>query len=297
MVSRVEKYNGDNFSLETTQTRVSRNARLYEEVYDKNGDLENLPLADNTKDIDIHKLKELISSMDESSTSDDVSSNYDDSFWDNKKRNIDDEKIHDINKLLEKAKYENGKLKESENELLKTSRNILSKLDIDENYSFDDDKYSDVKSIAKDNKNDLDMTREMKYHTKQLSVDPLIEQVMPDNDLAMDLFFDLKPTDNTIVTKPIKDTSDSKSDNVSIKEIDAKKIDDTSDIDIIKKNVNGIDNDFFTSSYSFSSKDFSDDEYDDEKGGSILKIILLIIGVILLVGVIVYFVINFGIGS
>lgn len=290
-MSRVDKNNIDDYTPEATiQSRVSRNSRLYQEVFDENDELENLPLDDNSRDIDINKLKEIISDVDNNKT--DISRDYDDSFWENKKRNIDDNKIYDINKLLEKAKYENGKLKESESDLLKTSRQILSKLDIEDDYNIDDDKISNSKSNDSNN-DDLEMTREMKFHTKQLSVDPLIEQVMPDNDLAMDLFFDLKPTDDTLVTEPIREDKLSDS-----QEIDLKKIEDTSDIDVIKDDTKQIDRDFFTSSYEFSSKDFSDDD-DFEEGGSgnVVKIILLVIGILLLIGVIIYFVINFGFGN
>ena len=294
MEGRVNKnYDNDNILL----SRVNRNSRLYDEVYNEHGDLENFPLADNTKDIDINKLKELISSMNEDKESD-ISNEYDDSFWENKKRYIDDNRVYDINKMLEKAKYENDKLKDSESELLKISRNILSRLNIDDYET--NDKYNDksFRSNSYNKDDNLEMTREMKYHTKQINNDPLIEQVMPDNDLAMDLFFELKPTGNTIVTKPIKE-SDSKvnKDNVSVKEIDTKSIDDTSDIDIIKKGVGGVDKDFFTSSYTFSDSDFSDDELtDNEKLSGIIKNILLVIGIILLVGVILFFIIYFGTG-
>ena len=281
-------------SNSSLQSRISRNARLYEEVYDSHGDLENLPLADNTKDTDINKLKELISDMNDKKTDNDISLKYDDSFWENKKRNIDDEKIHDINKLLEKARYENVKLKDSDNDLLKSTRNILSKLDVDDIHDIEENNnyssYEDEEVVH----DKLEMTRELKYRDKQKEADSLIDNVMPDNDLAMDLFFDLKPTGDTIVTDPIKNTN-----TISTKEIDTRELSDTSDIDIIKKDVSGIDRDFFTSSYEFSDKDFSDDEdlFDDNRGSGIFKIILLIIGVILLVGVIVYFVINFGIGA
>ena len=281
-------------SNSSLQSRISRNARLYEEVYDSHGDLENLPLADNTKDIDINKLKELISDMNDKKTDNDISLKYDDSFWENKKRNIDDEKIHDINKLLEKARYENVKLKDSDNDLLKSTRNILSQLDVDDIHDIEENNnyssYEDEEVVH----DKLEMTRELKYRDKQKEADSLIDNVMPDNDLAMDLFFDLKPTGDTIVTDPIKNTN-----TISTKEIDTRELSDTSDIDIIKKDVSGIDRDFFTSSYEFSDKDFSDDEdlFDDNRGSGIFKIILLIIGVILLVGVIVYFVINFGIGA
>ncbi len=289
MSSRVDKYSNDSDNI---QSRVSRNARLYESVYDEHGDLENLPLADNTRDIDINKLKDLISGMD-NEASDDSALNIDDSFWENKKRNIDNDRVYDINKMLEKAKYENGKLKDSESELLKTSRQILSTLDIDDKYDEEDTSYD---KESEDNYVDdkLSMTREMKYHTKQLSRDPLIEQVMPTNDLAMDLFFDLKPTGDTMVTKPIKEDSD---DDIPSREIDLKKVSDTSDIDIIKKDADGIDKDFFTSSYAFSDNDFSDDDdEDDGESSNVLKIILLVLGILILLGLIVYFVMKFGFG-
>ena len=275
-------------------SRVSRNSNLYKEFYSGNNDLENLPLSDNTNEIDIDKLKEIISGYNNEPS---VSNNFDSSIFERKTRNIDKDRIYDINKLLEKAKYDNVKLKDSESELLKTSRNILSRLEVDsDNVGNDLDTYnssvdSDVNNLSS---NGLEMTREMKYHTKQLSVDPIIEQVMPDNDLAMDLFFDLKPTGDTIVTKPIKDNSISN--NSVNREIDTKSVDDTSDIDIIKKGADGVDNDFFTSSYEFSSKDFNDDFSEEGSSGGILKIILLIIGIIALVALIVYFVINFGLG-
>ena len=149
-MSRVDKNNIDDYTPEATiQSRVSRNSRLYQEVFDENDELENLPLDDNSRDIDINKLKEIISDVDNNKT--DISRDYDDSFWENKKRNIDDNKIYDINKLLEKAKYENGKLKESESDLLKTSRQILSKLDIEDDYNIDDDKISNSKSNDSNN--------------------------------------------------------------------------------------------------------------------------------------------------
>lgn len=292
MVSRVDKYNDSDYSEDTSnQSRLTRNSRLYQEVYDKTGDLKNLPLADNSRDIDITKLKEIISNMDDENKSD-ISKDYDSSFWENKKRNIDENKIYDINKLLEKAKYENGKLKETHSDLLKTSKHILSKLDIDDDFKIEDDTIINEDDDNAIN-NDLEMTREIKFHSKNKSVDPLIEQVMPDNDLAMDLFFDLKPTGDTIVTEPIREDRLSDS-----QEIDLKKIEDTSDIDVIKDNTKRIDKDFFTSSYEFSSKDFSDDDdFEDDSKGNIIKIIFLIIGILLLVGVIVYFVINFGFGN
>ena len=296
MESRTNKY-FDDIDV-TAQTRSSRNSRLYREVNDKYGDLDNLPLADNTDEIDMDKLKKMIADMNKKDDTLNYPMDEELNILEKKKRNIDENKIYDINKLLDKAKYENDKLKEPDNKLLQTSRNILSKLsdtpdyDIKEFNKYDRDSIKD--SYDKEDK--LELTREMKYHTKKIYNDPLIEQVMPDNDLAMDLFFDLKPMGDTIVTEPIreKDVSnytDKISVNSNIDNIDLKNIEDTSDIDIIKKDFTS--DDFFTNSYKFSSKDFTDG---DGRAGSIIKILLLVIAILIFIGVIVYFVINYGLG-
>ena len=74
---------------------------------------------------------------------------------------------------------------------------------------------------------------------------------------------------------------------------------DNSDIDIIKPSVATTNDDFFTSSYEFSKKDFMqvDDDFSElnQKGG-ILKIILLFLMIFVVGGVITYFVITYGIG-
>ena len=121
---------------------------------------------------------------------------------------------------------------------------------------------------------------------------------MDTNSLSLDLFDDLKPTENTITTKPIKE-----------EEVEIKKVistiksdihsSDTTDIDIIKNTSTGSNNDFFTSSYNFSESDFADSEddfFDKPKKGGFFKIFFLCFIIIALIAVIVYFVINYGLG-
>lgn len=300
MDSRVDKYT-NNGNLEQL-SRSNRNSKLYKEVYGRYRDLDNLPMTDNTDEIDMDKLKEMLNAENRKRY---VSSNeHNLDVLEPRKRNIDESKVYDINKLLEKAKYENSKIKEPENKIINNSRNILSTLEETE-LSVKDiknacQKYDDFDSSNDymDNKNsdNLSMTREMKYHTRNISVDPMINQVVPDNDLSLDLLSDLKPTGNTIVTKPIVENSDNK----DIKTNSDKFFPtsgDTSDIDVIKKE-NKIDNDFFTSSYQFSKNDFADDDdFYGEKSHNFLKVILLIIAIIVFAGVIFYFVLNYGISA
>jgi hypothetical protein len=72
---------------------------------------------------------------------------------------------------------------------------------------------------------------------------------------------------------------------------------DTRDIDIIKSDKKE-DNDFFTSSYEFSKKDFTvDEDFEDLKNkGGITKIILLVLAITVFIGVIVYFIGTYGLG-
>ncbi len=331
MDSRETKLKSNNPNNE--MSRSSRNSKLYRQVYGKYQDLDNLPLEDNTDEIDIDSLKKLLVRSENKTRSHHDDLNID--ILDSKKRNIDNERVHDINKLLEKARYENKKIREPivNNNIINNSKNILETLGTgvyEGNYLKNDN----IEKVEIEKPVNLEMTREMKNLTRNIVESSVASESVTDNDLSLDLLSDLKPTDNTIVTKPIKDdNSDTevtkeplkkedkgfkkvKLEAVGNKEPKIKKINDndekpffpmdtsdTTDIDIIKepvqvtKEVKNVDNDFFTSSYEFSRKDFTD--YDDEnsKSGNILKIILLILAIFVFAGVIAYFVLNYGINK
>lgn len=301
MDSRSNRYYTEN-NINSTPTRSSRNKRLYKEVYGKYNDLENLPLEDNTDEIDMAKLKELVLSG-QKSKSNTIKENL--NILEQRKRNIDEQKVYDINKILEKAKYENDKLKETTQSIPKVNKQILNTLQSTElsleelkkaskNYQSyqNDEKIVNLNTKEEQQpeeqfkkiENDLSMTRELKY--QNLSLEENNQE--QDSDLSLDLFSDLKPTENTIVTKPIKEETEQ-----------INQIKDNSDIDIIKPSVAPVNDDFFTSSYEFSKKDFMqvDDDFSDlNKKGGILKIILLFLMIFIVGGVITYFVITYGIG-
>ena len=289
-------------------SRSSRNSKLYREVYGKYEDLDNLPLDDNTDEIDMEKLRELVYNSESRYEYRGLRDDLD--IIDVKKRNIDTERVHDINKILEKAKYENNKLKEP---VINTSRNksILSTLqmkvidnEVDNNYQ------EDVTKSDLDNDN-IYMTREFKFKElndkiAELNSNPLLDNVMEDSELSLDLFEDLKPVGDTIITEPIVDKEEKTYNNDYKGDMYSS---DTSDIDVIKdmpmsnpKTNKSVEEDFFTNSYSFSNKDFNsnnnDEEFFDEKtnSGSVLKIILLLLSIAVFIFVIVYFVMTYGIG-
>ena len=295
MDSRVSKYSSDSVS-----SRTSRNARLYKEIYGKYDELNNLPLEDNTDEIDMARLKEIL--HDNESKREIVKVDKYENIVEQRKRNIDEQRVYDINKILEKAKYENNKLKETSS-IPKVDTSILSTLE-DREVVASDIQLAKKEDIVPKNESvasDLSMTRELKFKELSKQMDnPLIKNVMPNNDLSLDLFENLKPTDNTITTKPIRPSDKTKENSLErtkgntglIGEIDVHS-GDTRDIDIIKENNTEV-NDFFTSSYEFSSNDFLDAA---GKKGSVFKIILLVFAIVVFAGVIAYFVINYGIGA
>ena len=305
MNSRVDKYYYNNLSNNTSSnsTRSGRNARLYKEVYGKYGDLDNLPIEDNTDEIDMERLKELISN---STPRQERQKNIENiSVLEKKKRKIDEQRVYDINKILEKAKYENNKLKDTKTNIPKVSHSILSTLESNqlslEEIQRASREYQKERSIEEEKKQEqLSMTREIKYQ----ALTQEIQKKSPSNielplessskDLSLDLFSDLKPTGNTIVTKPIQDEALQKVNQIN----EDFHSSDMRDIDIIKPIKKNEESDFFTSSYEFSKKDFTTDEdFEDlkEKGG-LLKIIFLILAIFVFIGVIIYFVGTYGLG-
>lgn len=302
MESRVKKYSTDNFenaNTSKTLTRSDRNAKLYREVYGKYNDLDNLPLDDNTDEIDMDKLKELVLSYNKKEERE-IRENL--NILEQKKRRIDEQRVYDINKILEKAKYENNKLKSSSNHNeVKPDTSRLSLLESTEISLLDirkanNEKIDDISTLdERDKEEKLSMTRELKYHNLVLEPEnqsvPSVDDLST-KELSLDLFDDLKPTGNTIITKPVKEES------VEIKKIEGNfRSSDTRDIDIIKKKEDTSENDFFTSSYHFSKNDFADDDFFDQpKKGGLFKIILLILAITVFVGVIIYFVGTYGLG-
>lgn len=279
-------------------SRSSRNVKLYKEVYGKYENLDNLPLEDNTDEIDMERLRELIYKSENIDEHRSIRENLD--IIDIKKRNINKDRIYDINEMLEKAKYENNKLKTPVSNI--KHNNLLSTLQLEpiETEKITYKECSDISNIVPNGdekvEDNIYMTREFKFKElnqkiSELNSNPLLDNVMDDNSLSLDLFEDLKPTGNTIVTKPIVESKYDGDMHSS----------DTSDIDIIKQVNETKEEEFFTNSYSFSDKDFNlkdtDDFFEEEKPfGNVLKIILLLIAIMVFSFVIVYFVLNYGIG-
>lgn len=315
MENRVNKYYSSdllNSSEQSITTRSSRNAKLYKHIYGKYEDLDNLPIEDNTNEIDMEKLRELVLSN-TSKEEEQIKENL--NILEQRKRRIDEQKVYDINKILEKAKYENNKLKENTREENSPRRDLLSTLGSSELSLSDIEKarreyQEQIEKVKKEEKQqeELSMTRELKYKNLNQEVekeDGLEDKSLFGTDgLSLDLFAELKPTGNTIITKPIDSDLNKPLNNTNKIDTSHIKSDihsgDTRDIDIIKDGPTTTADDFFTNVYEFSKKDFADAEdedfFDPPKKGGIFKIILLILAIIAFVGVIIYFVGTYGMG-
>lgn len=224
-------------------SRSKRNASLYKEIYDDFDNLEDLPVSNNTNEIDISNLKSLIGNDLPDSKKEDKELEIRE--IDNQREN-DEDRIYDINTLLEKAKEENAKIKKDviidrsiPNYLAKLDSDILTK-EIISNYDGEED---DDTPIIKET---------------DLVTSSSISVSMNTASLSLDILSDLKPSGNTMVTDPIIEDEDKK-----IKEFYSGK--------------------FEFNNADFES-DESDNDFDDLKSNhTFLKILLIIIGLSLLI--------------
>ena len=174
MESRMEKYYKEDLS---TFERSKKNRELYKEVADTISDLENLPVPDNSNEIDLDGLKQIISSRDEYRKTKELerTNTY-------KKPLIEEEpqkeKIYDINVLLENAKNE-----------LNRSNSVTNKKMINANF------LTNLEEANIPNNDDA-----MEVSIPMLNKK---EKVSNTDSLPLDILMDLKGDENTIVTDPI----------------------------------------------------------------------------------------------
>ena len=311
MNSRMEKY----YNEMPMTRRTSRNKELYKEVYGNYSSLENLPIADNTNEIDMEQLQEIVKRENVKQMPKEESSHM---IATKIKEEDDPYKVYDINKILEQAKS-NYRPKE-EKKIVSPTYKFLSTLESNEL------PVTEVKKALEDentDKEELYMTRELKFKDKRLEVTKEIDTIKEEqqekeyDSSPLDLFEDLKPDGNTFISEPVKVEKDSIFANSEIDDVEEKPIikeipstntkkeKNIKDINVIKEETfknanNNIDNDFYTSSYKFSKKDFIDDDDNfldiTKKSHSAIKVILLLIAIFALTTVIYYFISKYGIG-
>ncbi len=239
-------------------SRTKRNTRLYNSIYSygKYSNIEGIASIDNTNEIDITKVKQMLDNREKYQAERRYRKliNEEEKIQELPKiqrKYDDDDRTYDIMDVLSKAR-EKKTPDDKERVLSKTSYDVLKNLDLKRNTNrrdyYDEDEL--VQTISSANAlNKLD-----------------------DVDLAASMFSDLQgQNENTQVGKI---------DNIQ---------------DLIKENRNydkkeqTMDNSFFTSDLKLKKKDFT--AYDeDEKKGSVLKTIfitILILGVLAVIGFLV----------
>lgn len=175
MESRMEKYYKENPEY---YKRSKRNEALYRDITRDMNDLDNLPIPDNSNEIDIDGLKQIISSRDEYRKAKDMGRTV------TRERLVEEPKedkrrVYDINVLLETAKNEVNKNNEVEGKKL-INANFLTDLD-DANVPSND--LVEVSEVTSENGKE--------------------KEVSNTDSLPLDILVDLKGTDNTVVTDPI----------------------------------------------------------------------------------------------
>ena len=173
MESRMEKYYKENPEY---YKRSKRNEALYRDITRDMNDLDNLPIPDNSNEIDIDGLKQIISSRDEYRKAKDMGRTV------TRERVVEEPKedkrrVYDINVLLETAKNEVNKNNEVEGKKL-INANFLTDLE-DANVPSND--LVEVSEVTSEKEKEVSNT----------------------DSLPLDILVDLKGTDNTVVTDPI----------------------------------------------------------------------------------------------
>lgn len=238
MESRMGKYEEDGLL-----SRSKRNQKLYQDISGI-ADLDNLPIPDNSNEIDINGLKEIIASRDEYRKSKNLK--LDDSYVDNdisgNSKNKEN-KIYDINVLLENAKNEINRSAEVTNDK-KIDTNFLTSLEEEDSIPPADDAIEISNTVANKTNSNTDS-------------------------LPLDILADLKGNEDTKITDPI------------VKD----------EVTMIRKMKDG--ETFYSGSFSFSKKDFEDDDEKlfEEKSHNGIKIFFIVISILALL-VALYFVIT-----
>ena len=174
MESRMEKYYKEDLS---TFERSKKNRELYKDISKEISELENLPVPDNSNEIDLDGLKQIISSRDEYRKSKELerTNTYSKPLVEDKK---EENRIYDINVLLENAKNE-----------VNRSATVTNKKIINTTFLAD---------LEEANIPRVDDAMEVSM--------PLVDKkdkVSNTDSLPLDILVDLKGTDNTVVTDPI----------------------------------------------------------------------------------------------
>lgn len=249
MESRMEKYYKEDLS---NFNRTKKNEQLYRDISSEISELDNLPIPDNSNEIDINGLREIVSSRDEYRKAKELGKTVT-----LKRREItsdipkENNRIYDINVLLENAKNEINKSAEVNKEEKRINTNFLTNLE--------DANIPDIPEVD----DAMALSEEVPKDDKE-------QKESNTDSLPLDILVDLKGDDNTVVTDPI------------VK-------DEVTMIKKIKEGETFYSGSFNFSKKDFDEDD--DEKLFEEKSHTGIKVFFLIFGLLVL-GAALYFIIT-----
>lgn len=269
MQSRMDKYQTND---RKKYERSKKNTKLYEEVYDdmyRDTTYSNMEVIDSAKEINLNKLKDM---LDEKYDTRQYRTfrNYqieDIDIDDKPLFNKRSQKIYDINEIINEAKSKRAFIEEAK------------------------EKQKYIEFTGSRNSKYDDRYDEMEKEEQELE-DLINTMALPnqDNDTreALDMFSDLKGSENTIVTNPINATFEV--DNADLTERTK-----TSDIrNDLEKTLIKADKNFYTDSNMFTKNDFEDFSTltKELKRTNRTRNVIIIMIVLALIAVAAYFVVT-----
>lgn len=226
MKSRMDKYQKTSNDFE----RTKKNSKLYDDIYEsiyKDATYENMEVIDKVKEINVDKLKSILDDKYETrqyrTFRQYVQEDFDNDF---KVKKEHKNKIYDINEIITNAKNKRAFIEETREKQkyidYKNSK-YYSKIKKDDDINEDKEEKKLIDMIEKETSNNINN----------------------ETSSALDIFYELKGSENTIVTKPI--------DSDVGKEIAYDNTTQNLDKTLIKA-----DKTFYTDSNMFTKNDFED---------------------------------------
>lgn len=260
MRSRMDKYQT---STQKKYERIKKNTKLYEEVYDdiyRDTTYQNMQVLDSAKEINLNKLRDIIDNNYDTRQyrtlrNYDKNDILDADIITDKKR----EKVYDINEIINQAKNKRAFIEEAKEKK----------------------KYIDFPLEKQEKNQEFRKLEDEEQELEELINTMVISNKDNDSNEELDLFSDLKGSENTIVTNPIKTSFDEEDDL------------DTKQNDAVNESMKA-DKTFYTDSNIFTKNDFEDFSTltrELSKSSNLKKVIIVIL-VLLILGVLLYFLIT-----
>ena len=282
MGSRMDRYK----DADSIPSRSSKNKALYTQVYNAYDEFENLVVPSNAKEITISDLRKEIISKEEPQEID----NHPEIIHETHDTPIDEDlEEYDINELINKAVSKNEDNDTNEDEPL-ANGSYLKKLKLDNRKT----NIEQVKEMWENTTEEDDYEDESLLKTANLSLE-ILSDLKSDNGDG-EVSEPVEEVDNSFYSTDYKFSKDDFEEEDS-EETDEEEEDDneeeeeTEEIEKVEESTESTEED---SEEEDEDEEEEDDEEEEESTGKFfLKILLLIFGILLVIGLVIYFIMYF----